>query len=276
MNKINKYIFVIIIFIFSLYYTHKSMDILKLKDPLMKEIKNNTEKYNIEPVNAIIKGNIITPGKNGQEVDIEKTYEKMREYGTYNEGLTKIKETKPVISITNNYDKYIKLTNNDGKKISIIFILNKDTNINNLINTINKNNIRVTFYIEDEFIEENIDFIKNTKHEIELLNPKKHLFTSTKSYLESLTSSELKYCLSEEENIELLEQCQNNKMHTVIPSLVIKKELYKNIKSNIETSPIILIYPNKYIEKELTTTINYLKKKGYDFLYLKELITEEQ
>ena len=42
----------------------------------------------------------------------------------------------------------------------------------------------------------NIDFIKNTKHEIELLNPKKHLFTSTKSYLESLTSSELKYCLS--------------------------------------------------------------------------------
>ena len=59
MNKINKYIFIIIIFIFSLYYTHKSMDILKLKDPLMKEIKNNTEKYNIEPVNAIIKGNII-------------------------------------------------------------------------------------------------------------------------------------------------------------------------------------------------------------------------
>ena len=65
-------------------------------------------------------------------------------------------------------------------------------------------------------------------------------------------------------------------MHTVIPSLIIKKELYKNIKSNIETSPIIVIYPNEYVEKKLTTTINYLKKKGYDFLYLKDLLTEEQ
>ena len=273
MKKLTKYILLFLFLIISFYYIEKTM--INSNDLLVQEIKNNQTKYKIEPVNATIKDNTIIPGKYGQEVDIEKTYKEMKKYGSYNEGLTKIKKIIPTISISNNYDKYIKLTNNDNKKVSLLFILNKETNINNLINVIDKHNINITLYIEEESIEENIDFIKNTKHEIELLNSKKYLFTSTKSYLESLTSTELKYCLSEEENIELLELCQNNKMHTVIPSLIIKKELYKNIKSNIEISPIIVIYPNKYIEKELTTTINYLKKKGYDFLYLKDLLTEE-
>ena len=274
MIKLTKYILLFLFLIISFYYIEKS--IINSNDLLIQEINNNLIKYKIEPVNATIKDNTITPGKYGQEVDIKKTYKKMKKYGSYNEGLTKIKKIIPTISISNNYDKYIKLTNNDNKKVSLLFILNKETNINNLINIIDKHNINITLYIEDEFIEDNIDFIKNTTYEIELLNPKKHLFTSTKSYLESLISSELKYCITEEENIELLELCKNNKMHTIIPSLIIKKELYKNIKSNIETSPIIVIYPNNYIEKELTTTINYLKKKGYDFLYLKELLTEEQ
>lgn len=273
MKKITKYIFLFLFLIISFYYIEKS--IINSNDLLIQEINNNLIKYKIEPVNATIKDNTITPGKYGQEVDIKKTYKKMKKYGSYNEGLTKIKKIIPTVSISNNYDKYIKLTNNDNKKVSLIFILNNKININNLINIIDKNNINITLYIEDEFIEDNIDFIKNTTYEIELLNPKKHLFTSTKSYLESLISSELKYCITEEENIELLELCKNNKMHTIIPSLIIKKELYKNIKSNIETSPIILIYPNKYIEKELTTTINYLKKKGYDFLPLKDLLTED-
>lgn len=273
MKKLTKYIFLFLFLIISFYYIETSM--INSNDLLIQEIKNNLNKYKIEPVNATIESNTISPGKYGKEVDIKKTYKEMKKYGSYNEGLTKIKKIIPTISISNNYDKYLKLNNNDDKKISLLFLLKKETNLDNLINIINKHDINVTFYVEDEFIEENIDFIKNTKHEIELLNPKKHLFTSTKAYLESLTSSELNYCLTESENINLLELCQNNKMHTIIPSLIVKKELYKNVKSNIETSPIILIYPNKYVEKELTTTINYLKKKGYDFLYLKDLITED-
>lgn len=273
MKKLSKYIFLFIFLIICFYYTEKSM--INSNDPLIKEIKNNLNKYKVEPVNAIIKDNTIIPGKYGQEVDIEKTYNEMKKYGTYNEGLTKIKKIVPTISISNNYDKYLKLTHNDNKKISLLFIISKNTNINNLMNIIDKNNINITIYIEEDFIEENIDFIKNTKYEIELLNSNKHLFSSTKAYLESLTNSKLKYCLTENENHELLKLCKNNKMHTIIPSLIIKNKLYKNIKNNIETSPIILIYPNKYIEKELNTTINYLKKKGYDFLYLKDLIKEE-
>lgn len=275
MKKTIKYMTIILLFLFSIYYTDKTMDILKTKDPLMLEIKNNSSKYKVEPVNAIINDNTIIPGKNGQEVDIEKTYNQMRKYGTYNEGLTKIKETIPTISITNNYDKYIKLTNSDDKKLGLLFIINNQSNLNNIINILNNHNISATLYFEDNQIEKNIELIKNTTYEIEMLYPKKHLFSSTKSYLETLTDSELKYCYTEDENIELLEICQKNNMHTIIPSLVIKNNLYQKIKNKIETSPIISIYSNKYLEKELSAAIEYLKKKGYKFYELNSLISED-
>ena len=275
MKQLLKYFFIILLFIFSIYYTDKSVDILKLNDPIMKEIKNNLNKYKIESINATINNNIIIPGKEGQEVDVKKTYDAMREYGSYNENLIKIKEIIPTISINDNLDKYIKLNNSDNKKISLIFIINKEVNINNLNKTLEKNNITATFFIEKNLIENNINFIKNTNHQIELLNYNKILFNSTKSYLESLTNSKLKYCYTEEENNNLLELCKDNKMYTIMPSLIIKKDLYKNIKSNIESSPIISIYLNKYTEKELNSSIEYLKKKGYKFYNLKSLINEE-
>lgn len=147
MKQLLKYFFIILLFIFSIYYTDKSVDILKLNDPIMKEIKNNLNKYKIESIDATINNNIIIPGKEGQEVDVKKTYDAMRKYGSYNENLIKIKEIIPTISINDNLDKYIKLNNSDNKKISLIFIINKEVNINNLNKTLEKNNITATFFI---------------------------------------------------------------------------------------------------------------------------------
>ena len=64
-------------------------------------------------------------------------------------------------------------------------------------------------------------------------------------------------------------------MYTIIPSKIIKYNLYKNIKNSINNSSAIAIYPNKYIENELDATIKYLKKKGYKFCDLNTLFNEE-
>ena len=272
--KIIKYLLITLFFIFSIYYTEKSMDILKLNDPIMKEIKNNLKKYKIEPVNAIIKNNTIIPGKKGKEIDIKKSYSNMRKYGSYNETLIKTKDTLPVISITNNLDKYIKIDKNYNKQISLIFIINKETNLNKIINILNKHKVNKTFYIEENLLEKYTDIIKNNKLEIGIFNPNKKLFTTTKSYIETLINKEINYCYTEKEDNELLNICKNNNMYTFIPSIIIKNDLYKNIKLNIDKSKIISIYPNKYIEKELITTIEYLNKKGYEFLELNKLLNE--
>ena len=274
MKKIIKYLVVILFFVVSIYYTEQSMNILRLKDPILKEIKNNLNKYNIKPVNANIEQNNITPGKNGQEVDIEKTYKEMKKYGTYNEVLTKLKEVEPVISISENKDKYIKLTTNENKTVSLLFIITNNYDINNLLNIINNNSIKVTIYIEKNYIEKNLKLLKKTNQSIELLVDDKKLFKANKSYLEAVIDNKTNYCYTEEENKDILNLCKKNKMHTIIPSLVIKNNLYKNVKNNVENSPIISIYPNKYVEKELDSTIKYLKKKGYKFYDLDTLLSE--
>ena len=80
-----KIIILIIFSIVSMYYTNICLNILKDNDPIMKQIKLNINKYKVIGENAKIIGNSIIPGKYGKEIDLNKTYSKMKKYGNYNE-----------------------------------------------------------------------------------------------------------------------------------------------------------------------------------------------
>ena len=135
----------------------------------MKEIIKNKSKFEIKSVNAIIKDNTIIPGIKGKEVDLEKTYTKMKQYGTYNEALTVFKETKPTISIEDNYDKLITSGNKENKNIALIFKLEKNTNLDKLLSILNYYNIQTTFFIDGLYIENN-NLNNLSNHQIELLS----------------------------------------------------------------------------------------------------------
>ena len=57
-------------------------------------------------------------------------------------------------------------------------------------------------------------------------------------------------------------------------TLIIKKDPYKEIKNNLNNSSIILIPINNYIYNNLSTSILYIKSKGYNFLTLSDLLNE--
>lgn len=270
-----KKLLIILLLLFSFFYTNKSISIIRNQDPLMKEIINNKSKFEIKSVNAIIKNNTIIPGKKGKEVDLEKTYTKMKQYGTYNEALTVFKETKPTISIEDNYDKLITSGNKDNKNISFIFKVEKDTNINKLLSILNYHNIQATFFIDGLYIENN-DLNNLSNHQIELLSYNNAIdeitFTSALSYLSYKTNKTPKYCLEDDNNI--INLCKKINLHTVKPTLIIKKDPYKEIKDNLKNSSIILIPINNYIYNNLSTSILYIKSKGYNFLTLSDLLSE--
>ena len=270
-----KKLLIILLLLFSFFYTNKSISIIRNQDPLMKEIINNKSKFEIKSVNAIIKNNTIIPGKKGKEVDLEKTYTKMKQYGTYNESLTVFKETKPTISIEDNYDKLITSGNKDNKNTSFIFKVEKDTNINKLLSILNYHNIQVTFFIDGLYIENN-DLNNLSNHQIELLSYNNAIdeitFTSALSYLSYKTNKTPKYCLEDDNNI--INLCKKINLHTIKPTLIIKKDPYKEIKNNLKNSSIILIPINNYIYDNLSTSILYIKSKGYNFLTLSDLLNE--
>ena len=127
------------------------MKLLNKKDPLMITLNNIKEEYEILPVNAIIEEDTIIPGIKGLEVNIEKSYEEMKQGGVFREESLIYNNITPSSSLSNNKDKYI-VKGSNKKEVSLIIILNikdydKIKNINNLTiylnhKDINTNNIK--------------------------------------------------------------------------------------------------------------------------------------
>ena len=278
MNKIVYRFLIILLLIFSFYYTNKMIEFLKEKDPIMKDIRKNSNKYKVDSINALIVGNNIIPGKKGKDIDYKKSYSKMKQYGSYNEVLTVLKDIKPVISIDDNYDKYIVSGNKEKRSVSLVFKVYKDTNMFNILNILESENVQGNFFIDGTYLENNILKLKNmNNHELEILSYNnsydKSLFETSISYLENVTGKGVKYCYSEND-IEVLNLCSKLKLHTIMPSLIIKNNLYREVKNNIDNSMIISIDINNYNIRELTSTIDYIKGKGYKILLLRDLLSE--
>ena len=278
MNKIFYRLLIILLMVFSFYYTNKIIDFLKDTDPIMKDIKKTENKYKIDSEDALIIGNSIIPGKKGKNIDYKKSYSKMKQYGAYNEGLTVLKEVKPVISIDDNYDKYIVSGNKEKRCVALVFKIYRDTNIDNVLKILEKEKVNGTFFIDGTFLENNILKLKSMKsHELEILSYNnsydKSLFETSMSYLENVTGKGVRYCYSEND-IEILNLCSKLKLHTIMPSLIIKNNLYKEIKNNIDNSMIISIDINSYNIRELSSTIGYIRGKGYKIVKLNELLKE--
>ena len=277
MKRIFNRALIILLSIFSFYYTNQVVSFLQENDPIMKEIKSTDKKYKIEAENAITTDNTIISGKKGKVIDYDKSYQKMKKYGTYNESLTVLKDTIPVISINNNYDKYLIGGNKYHKKVSLVFVV-KEKDPHNIISILNQNKIKATFFIDGTFIENNINLLKNEEQDFELLSYQndynESFFKTSLSYLESITNNKAKFCYTEIDNNKLLSLCEKLKLHTIKPSLIIKKDSYKEVKENIDNGIIISFFINSLIEKELKETITYIKQKGYQIVPLESLIEE--
>lgn len=139
----SKIILTILLFLFSILYLKESSNFIKENDPLMIEIKNKQNIYNIEPINAIITKNTMIPGINGKKVNLNKTYKKMKKINTFNDSLIVFDTIKPNKSINNIYNKVIVSGNKMKRNISII--VNTKDNILNEINTISNDfNVNLT------------------------------------------------------------------------------------------------------------------------------------
>lgn len=278
LKKLIKISLILLVSIFSFYYTDKSIELIRNQDPLMKEIKNKDEKYNIEATNATVKENTIIPGKSGKEIDYEETYNKMKQYGAYNETLMTLKEVIPTISIENYYDKYIISGNKEKKSIALVFKIEKITPID-IIKILNNEHVKATFFIDGSYLENNYKDLSMMKNfEIELLSYNSKYdeleFTSSKNYLESLIGNKLRYCYSETEQEQVINLCEKLKMHTIIPTINIKDNLYQEIKENLTNAAIISIPISERTKKQLSIAINYIKSRGYTLETLESLLNE--
>ena len=262
---------------FSFFYTEKTVKVVKEYDSIMIELKENMEKYKVESKDAEIIDNTITPGIKGVEVDIEKSYSKMKRYGKYNESLIVKKDVTPLVSINDNYDKFVIGGNKEKKQVTFIFLATKDTDISNILTILNKKDIKATFFIDFYFYDaEVLKNISSYNHEIGNLSLNYDYSDPSFSWLTTKIKrvANNTYCYDDSFSQETLAICSANKLYTIKPSIITDSRPLLEIKKQVTNGSIISFHINEILEKELGSIINYLNSKNYNIVSLGDLLKE--
>ena len=218
-----RYIFIGILVLFSFFYTNKSVELLKSIDPIMKKIKSNSEKYEIETVNAKIDDDTIIPGYSGIKIDINKSYSNMKKMNKYNPNYYVFKESIPTISIVNNNDKYITRGNYLKDEVALIFKINKNSDlVPSIYSILESKDVIGNFFVDGVYIKNNeqeIYRLVDSNHEIEVLGYNNELSEDSlmmvRNNLENIVNYSGNYCLLNNKNADILKMCSKNNMYTV-------------------------------------------------------------
>lgn len=275
LKKIIRILFVSALVCFSFYYTEKSVNLVKYTDPIMKEIKNNEKEVYEKEKNAIIDNDCIISGYNGLKVDYEKSYTAMKRIGNYDKGQLVLKEVKPDISIDNNYDKYIIKGNYLKDTVGLVFVLNNNTNIEDITKVLDDKLVTSTFITTNKYLEDHTKEIYNLAkedYEVELSISDYEDLVLSRNTLKNIINYSGEYCYFDNKNEEVLSLCKKAKMHSVLPTFSVSN--FKDLKDNLESGAIIKI--NDSALKELSTLINYIKQRGYTLENLTYLLSEER
>lgn len=271
-----EFFLIILLVLFSFYYTDKVIGVLESKDPIMRQLKIVNSKKERDSFDAKITDNKIVPGYNGIKIDLEKSYLRMKSYGNYNESLMVFKEVKPTISVDDYYDKYIASGNGLTSSVSLVFTLT-DSN-KTVLDFFSDFKIPSTFFVSIDFLDNNMEYVKSLAdngQEMELLPVDDvSLFKVGKRKLESLTNRLGKYCYATYDDEMVLNLCSRQKMHTIIPTIRLNNNIYSNLKGNLRSGSIIDITLSDNNLKEMMVVVNYIKQRGFKLVSLDTLLNE--
>lgn len=265
MKKIIRYFSLLLLVCFSFFYTDRVINLINKNDPLMKQLSSVSEEYRVNPVPAIIEDNTIIPGIKGREIDIEKSYDKMKVAGVFRESALVYKDINPSSSLSNNKDKFVIKGNSIKNEVSIVLIVDSSNDIDDL-----KGFNNLSLFLNSSYINStNIDKLK--ENEIYTYG-KNGLYTdesltSDSAIINNLSNNKSLYCLSKEKNRETLKVCNERNMYVVIPNIVGD---YSAIKKSLSKGSIILLNSINNID----LVMKYINGKGYEVVTLSKLLEE--
>lgn len=274
MKKLFKIFGIITFLCFSFFYTDRVMNVISDKDPLKQEIINLSNNYKLSSNEAIVSGDTIIPGSNGREVNIDKSYKKMRTGNVFNDKLLVFNVIYPEYKLKDNMDKYIINGNINKKEISIVFIINNDNNIDKIISILDNKKVVSNLFIEYNYLFNNINKIKKyNNHNIYSYSDKYTYDTLIigNNIITRTMNNKPVYCLSKTKNKDNINVCSYSNMYTIIPSI---NGGYNDIKSNLSNGNIILLDTSINTVNELNLIINFINSKGYDIVSLDKLLSE--
>ncbi|MGM8211706.1 polysaccharide deacetylase family protein [Virgibacillus sp. W0430] len=279
-----------------------SEQVTKSADRLLQEIKENSHRYQEEPQDAYIdKVWKKTPGRNGLKINIEKSYEKMKAEGTFNEALLVFDEVKPKVTI---YDlRAAPIYRGHPEKDMVAFLINVswgDEHIPDILNILNEQQIKATFFIEGKWAKEHAELVKMIDEQGHIIG--NHAYNhpdmaymskaesveqieQTNKIIKAIIDKDLKWFAppsgSFSEDVLIAAEEQN--MQTILwtidtidwknPSVSV---MMNRVQAKLHPGGTILMHPTAATVRSLQPIIKEIKKGGYRIGTIEQLLSEER
>lgn len=275
MKKTFQVIGIMTLLIGSFMYTEKVSNASKLTDDLLEQIKQKKETYTVYPKEAAVTSNTIIPGKNGKKVLVKESYQQMKEIGYFNEKLLKYKKIIIKNQLKDNKDKYIVSANQTEKQIALIFKIDSNDSIDDILNKLK--NEKATFYINSTYLENHynsiIKLLKNG-HTIGVLNSNDYAnpeFIWTKTIINKYQKNN--FCYTDKKDNDILNSCKVQSMYTIMNKTISNKHLI-TVKKELKPGFLFVFETNNELIEELENIINYINAKGYKIKSLEKILDE--
>ena len=147
---------------YSVLFNDSAIEVVKKHDDLYGEIEKKANLYEKAPQDAKIdKVWKAMPGLNGKKVNLEKSYNNMKKDGHFNEKKLIFDEISPTVHLEDLPASPVYRGHPDKKMVS--FIINVawgNEYIPDMLETLEKNNVRATFFLEGRWVKENPSIAK--------------------------------------------------------------------------------------------------------------------
>ena len=266
--------------VISFFYTDKVMHVVREEDKIMINIRNVRDTLRVEPIDAIIDKDMIIPGINGKDVDVEKSYKIMKNNGIFRENDIVYHILQPSVSINNHKDKYVISGNASKRAVSFIFILDDVRYLDKLRKLLDYKDVIGNYFVDYNFLISNSTLIKEMSQcEIYYYGnngkytPDSLLFAN--NLISGISNNHSNLCLVLKKDKNTIDLCNKNSLYTILPGIIVGKSPYMELKNRVKYGDMILFYLNQDTINELSIVIDYIRGKGIKIVGLSELLSEK-
>lgn len=311
---VNLFVFVILValvFQFNLSYNPFSAseevissitETVKKEEKLKKEIKEKSKEYYQAPDNAYIdKVWKKTPGRNGLEVDVEKSYKKMKENGEFDESLLVFREITPKVHLEDLPPSPIYRGHPEKDMVAFLINVSWGTEyIPDILQILHDRKVKASFFIEGKWAKENANLVKMIKEQGHTIGnhaynhpdmariSKDEIYnqlSQTNDILKAITGEAPKWFAppSGSYNQQVVEIAHNLDMETVLwtvdtidwknPAISV---MINRVNNKIHPGATVLMHPTEAIRAGLNDLIDLMKEKGYRIGTIESLVSEDR
>ncbi|QDP40223.1 polysaccharide deacetylase family protein [Radiobacillus deserti] len=269
---------------------------------LLKTIKEKSKEYEEPAENAKIHDVWKKmPGRNGIKVNIEASYKKMKEKGRFDETLLVYDQVKPEVTLKDLPPSPIYRGHPDKQMVA--FLINVawgEDNIPSILNTLKKQKVKATFFIEGKWASKNPDLVKMIQEEGHLIGnhaynhpdmsrlgdaENREQIVKTNEILEGILGERPKWFAppSGSMNDQVVKLAAEEGMETIlwtVDTIDWKKPttdvMVNRVMGKLHPGAMILMHPTDVIERGLEDLILNIKEKKYKLGTVARLLSEKR